>query len=123
MNMNNTKLEKWHAKYPLLKEVFKNHALRGLEYGTNSDGYLTVKGSKSVCFPFIEDGELEIGSALPMKVQDVPVGEFVTRKPDSKKLYRKNEGSYERASNKYWLEAWDHTGNDIGLKRDTIVWL
>jgi len=47
----------------------------------------------------------------------------VTRQPDSKKLYRKNEGSYERASNKYWLEAWDHTGNDIGLKRDTIVWL
>ncbi len=53
-------------------------------------------------------------------LKDVKKGDFIRRKPESKKTYKK--GDYDQTSKKYCLVAWE-SGEDIYLSGKTIVFI
>jgi hypothetical protein len=62
------------------------------------------------------DATLGIYSA---PVQDLPVGEYVRRKADSSKVYKR--GAYDRSSRTYELEDCSDCSRSIYVKRGTIL--
>jgi small nuclear ribonucleoprotein (snRNP)-like protein len=54
-------------------------------------------------------------------VQDVPYGEYVKRKPDSKKVYIR--GEYIREEKAYWLQDADDISKGMLVKGDKIVYI
>ena len=56
-----------------------------------------------------------------MPVRDLPVGEYVKRKPDAKATYTR--GAYDRASKRYALADCDDVGREIWVKGDTLVFV
>ena len=56
-----------------------------------------------------------------MKLRDVPCGEFLRRKPDSKKTYTR--GEYDRTYKRYRCYDWYDISRDILLKGDALVWV
>ena len=52
-----------------------------------------------------------------MKVENIKRGEFVRRKPDSKRVFVR--GPYCRTSRRYALEAWDDISAVVYVRRGT----
>lgn len=56
-----------------------------------------------------------------MPVRDLPVGEYVKRKPDAKATYIR--GQFDRASKRYSLADCDNVGREIWVRGDTFVFV
>jgi hypothetical protein len=52
-------------------------------------------------------------------VQDLPVGEYVRRKADSSKVYKR--GAYDRSTRTYELEDCSDCSRSISVKRGTVL--
>ncbi len=79
----------------------------------NRDGNLV-----KVCVP-TDSGETDL--VTPIKLKDVKPGEFIRRKPDSLKTYRR--GVYDRSAKKYACDDWDDISREILLKGSTLVYV
>jgi hypothetical protein len=53
------------------------------------------------------------------RVEDLPVGEYVRRKADSSKVYKR--GAYDRSSRTYELEDCSDCSRSIYVKRGTVL--
>jgi hypothetical protein len=53
------------------------------------------------------------------EVQDLPLGEYVRRKADSSKVYKR--GAYDRSSRTYELEDCSDCSRSIYVKRGTVL--
>jgi hypothetical protein len=53
------------------------------------------------------------------KVEDLPLGEFVKRKADSSKIYKR--GAYDRSSKTYSLTDCSDINREIFVKRGTTL--
>jgi hypothetical protein len=62
-----------------------------------------------------------IDTTQQMRLKDVPQGEFVRRKLDSKITYTRAE--YDRSFKKYCLDDWEDISRQIMLKGSTLVWV
>ena len=56
-----------------------------------------------------------------MKVQDIKEGEFVKRKADATKVYRR--GNYDRSSKRYSLIDCDDTNREVFVKAGTQLFV
>lgn len=55
------------------------------------------------------------------KVEDIPVGEFVKRKPRAKKVYTRQE--YNRSTKRYILQNWDDISDFYEVKKGTELFI
>lgn len=55
------------------------------------------------------------------KVQDIKQGEYVTRKADSAKVYKR--GAYDKASKRFSLIDCDDICREIFVKRNTVLFV
>ena len=62
-----------------------------------------------------------IDTTQQMRLKDVPMGEFVRRKLDSKVTYVRAE--YDRSLKKYCLDDWNDISRQIMLNGTTLVWV
>ena len=62
-----------------------------------------------------------IDTTKQMQLRNVPQGEFVRRKLDSKITYTRAE--YDRSLKKYCLDDWNDISRQIMLNGTTLVWV
>jgi hypothetical protein len=62
-----------------------------------------------------------IDTTKQMQLRNVPQGEFVRRKLDSKVTYVRAE--YDRSLKKYCLDDWNDISRQIMLNGTTLVWV
>jgi|GEM_PF-5917153 len=62
-----------------------------------------------------------IDTTKQMQLRNVPRGEFVRRKLDSKITYTRAE--YDRSFKKYYLDDWNDISRQIMLTGTTLVWV
>lgn len=56
-----------------------------------------------------------------VKVEDIPQGEYVKRKADSKKVYRRDE--YIRQEKRYALVDVDDVSRNVTVKKGTLLFV
>lgn len=56
-----------------------------------------------------------------VKVESIKVGEFVKRKPEASKVYRR--GKYDAATKRYSLEDFDDASREIFVKKGTTLFV
>jgi len=57
----------------------------------------------------------------PIELKNVPAGEFIKRKPDAHKVYKRAD--FDRSEKKYWLDDCDDISRGLLLKGSTIVYV
>lgn len=56
-----------------------------------------------------------------LPVQRIPQGEYVKRKPDARKVYRR--GEYDQSTKRYALQDTEDMNREVYVKRDTKLYV
>lgn len=69
----------------------------------------------------LQDSEIADDGARAVALKDVKKGDFVKRKSDSKKVYKK--GDYDKTEKKFWLQDTDDISGGISMKGTATVYV